>query len=97
MLHQFEMSSSFLGTPEHVTLLEADGTLLGIFHTQKDNKSSKSRQQNKDASNVKEGLSSEIHADIDDTNTNLNTENEVGKSDLTSQKSDEFKQTDEYL
>ncbi|KAL4217608.1 37S ribosomal protein S28 [Mactra antiquata] len=31
VLHQFEMSSKFLGSPQHVTLLEADCTLLGLF------------------------------------------------------------------
>lgn len=30
LLKDFEMSSSFFGSEKHVTLLEADGVLLGL-------------------------------------------------------------------
>ena len=35
-LQSFEMSSKFIGAEKHVTLLEADATLLGLYNT-KDN------------------------------------------------------------
>ena len=37
-VHSMEMSSKFIGAEEHVTLLEADGTLLGLYDSDMENK-----------------------------------------------------------
>ena len=37
-IHSMEMSSKFLGAEEHVTLLEADGALLGLYDSDMETK-----------------------------------------------------------